>query len=59
MAKNLEVSYTLSYSARDEDTRDTHRDISINFDNPNTEQLAENLNTWLQAIKIPLKVVES
>ena len=33
-------------------------DISMNFDNPDTEQLAENLNTWLQAIKIPLKVVE-
>lgn len=59
MSKNLEVSYSLSYSARDEDTRDTYRDISMNFDNPDMETLADNLNTWLQAIKLPLKVVEA
>lgn len=59
MSKNLEVSYSLSYSARDEDTRDTYRDISMNFDNPDMETLADNLNTWLQAIKLPLKIVEA
>lgn len=59
MSKNLEVNYSLSYSARDEDTRDTYRDISMNFDNPDMETLADNLNTWLQAIKLPLKVVEA
>ena len=59
MSKNLEVSYSLSYSARDGDTHDTYRDISMNFDNPDMETLADNLNTWLQAIKLPLKVVEA
>lgn len=57
--KNLEISYSLSYTARDEDTRDTYRDISLSFDNLSNEELLENLNTWLQAIKVPLKVVES
>jgi hypothetical protein len=55
--KNLEISYSLSYSSRDEDTRDTFRDISFNFDNPSVEEVAENINTWLAAIKVPLKVV--
>lgn len=59
MSKNLEISYNLSYTSRDEDTRDTNRDISFNFDNPNIEELTDNLNTWLQAIKLPLKVVKS
>lgn len=47
MTKNLEISYTLSYSSRDEDTRDTVKDISFNFDNPSPDELVDNINTWL------------
>lgn len=58
MSKSLEISYSLNYTSRDEDTRDTFKDISFSFDNPSIEELTDNLNTWLQAIKLPLKVVE-
>lgn len=59
MAKQIEVNYSVNYSARDSDTHDTIRDINMNFDNPSMEDLVDNLNTWLQAIKLPLKVVEA
>ena len=55
--KKLEINYSLSYSARDEDSRETYRDINLSFENPTVEEVAENLNIWLTAIKVPLKVV--
>ena len=56
MTKNLEISYTLSYSSRDEDTRDTVKDITFNFDNPSPDELVDNINTRLLAIKMPIEV---
>lgn len=57
--KKLEINYSLSYSARDEDSRETYRDINLCFENPSVEEVAENLNIWLTAIKVPLKVVDA
>jgi hypothetical protein len=58
MAKNktINTSYDLGYSARNEN-HDTIRDIRINFENPDSEFLMENLNTWLRAIGVDLEVV--
>ena len=39
------------------DNRDTVRSFNMNFENPSNEDLMENLNTWLTAIKVPLEVV--
>jgi hypothetical protein len=43
------TSFNLRYSSRDEN-HNTIRDISFDFENPDTEELAENINTWLTAI---------
>lgn len=52
----METSYSLDYNCRN-DNRDTIRSINMNFENPSNEDLMENLNTWLTAIKVPLEVV--
>ena len=57
--KKLSTSYNLNYSSRDQDTHDTYQDISVNFENPNQDELIENLNAWLTAIKSNLKVVKA
>jgi hypothetical protein len=52
----MEINYSLNYDCRG-DNRDTVRSINLNFENPSDEDLMENLNTWLTAIKVPLEVV--
>ena len=52
----MEISYRLDYDCRNDD-RDTVRSINMNFENPSNEDLVDNLNTWLTAIKVPLEVV--
>lgn len=47
-------SYDLGYSCRDEN-HNTIKDIRINFENPDTESICENLNTWLRAINVPIQ----
>jgi hypothetical protein len=54
--KVVNVSYDLRYSSRDED-HNTIRDFGINFENPDVESLAENINTFLIAVGVPLEVV--
>jgi hypothetical protein len=55
--KTLNTNYDLNYCCRNEN-HDTIRDIRINFENPDNEDLMENLNTWLRAINAPLEVVQ-
>ena len=52
----MEISYRLDYDCRNDD-RDTVRSFNMNFENPSNEDLVDNLNTWLTAIKVPLEVV--
>lgn len=52
----METSYRLEYDCRN-DNRETVRNICMNFDSPSNEDLMDNLNTWLTAIKVPLEVV--
>jgi len=51
------VSYRLSYSSRDSDTRNTIMDLDINFEDPTDEVLKKRINTWLTAIGVNLEVV--
>jgi len=53
----MPASYDIGYSLRD-DRHNTIKDVRMNFEDPDTETLIENLNTWLVAIKSGLKVVE-
>lgn len=54
--KVVNISYDLRYSSRDED-HNTIRDFGINFENPDTDALAENINTFLTAVGVPLEVI--
>jgi hypothetical protein len=51
------ISYRLSYSSRDNDTRDTILDLEISFEDPTEEVLQKRINTWLTAIGVNLEVV--
>ena len=53
----MEITYRLSYSCRDESTRDTILDLDVSFQNPSDEILQKQLNTWLTAIGKNLEVV--
>jgi hypothetical protein len=52
-----QVSYSLRYSSRDEDTRETIMDLDMSFENPSDEVLAKRINTWLNAIGKNLEVM--
>lgn len=54
--KVVNVSYDFRYSSRDED-HNTIRDFSLNFENPDDDVLAQNINTFLAAVGVPLEVV--
>lgn len=54
-----QINYRLSYSSRDDDTRDTIMDLDVSFENPTNEVLKSRINTWLRAIGVNLEVVSS
>ena len=53
-----QITYRLSYSSRDDDSRNMIMDLDVNFDNPSNEVLKKRINTWLTAIGVNLEVVE-
>ncbi len=53
----MEITYSLSYRCRDEDTRQTIMDLDMNFENPSDEVIMKRINTWLTAIGKDLEVV--
>jgi hypothetical protein len=53
-----EVTYRLSYSCRDNETRNTVMDLDISFQNPTQEILEQRINTWLKAIGVNFKVTK-
>ena len=46
----METSFSLEYSSRDSDTRDTEMDVTVSFENPDVDALVKKLNVWLTAI---------
>jgi hypothetical protein len=52
-----EVTYRLSYSSRNSETRSTTMDLDVSFENPSDEVLKKRINTWLTAIGVNLEVV--
>jgi len=52
-----EVTYRLSYSSRNSETRNTIMDLDVSFENPSDEVLQKRINTWLTAIGVNFEVV--
>jgi hypothetical protein len=50
-------SVSLEFHSYEEDSRDTHLNVSLNADNVNNTRLMKVLNTWLVSIAANLKVV--
>lgn len=61
MAKQRQANdnWNVSFNRRDKNTSEEIVNLSMSWENGDVEHVMENLNTWLAAIKIPLKVVES
>ena len=55
----LNESWNVSYSSREATTGEDVISLQMNWENRDVETTMKNLNTWLTAIGVPLKVVES
>jgi hypothetical protein len=56
--EKINENFSLSYNSREDGTGDTVMDVSINFDNPKSDEVIMiRLNTWLQAIGRPCLIV--
>jgi hypothetical protein len=53
----MSTRYRLQYTKSHEHSGDTLLDIDMTFENADYRQLQDNLNTWLDAIGMKLKVV--
>ena len=53
----MPTRYRLQYTKSHEHSGDTLLDIDMTFENADYRQLQDNLNTWLDAIGMKLKVV--
>lgn len=58
-AQKLNESWNVQYYARDSQTSEDVLSLQMNWENRDVESVMKNLNTWLTAIGIPLKVVEN
>jgi hypothetical protein len=61
MAKQRQVNenWNISFTRRDKNSSEDIINLSMSWENGDVEHVMENLNTWLTAIKMPLKVVEN
>ena len=55
----LNENWNVSYSSREATTGEDVVSLQMNWENRDIETVMKNLNTWLTAIGVPLKVVES
>jgi|APGre2960657423_1045063.scaffolds.fasta_scaffold103744_2 hypothetical protein len=60
MAKQskLNENWNVQYNARDSQTNDDIVSLNMSWENRDIEGIMTNLNTWLIAIGVPLKVVD-
>jgi len=60
MARNKQVHYeswNVSYNCRERNSNEDVKCVSMNWENRTAEEVMDNLNTWLMATGIALKVV--
>jgi len=55
----LNESWNVQFYSREASTGEDVGSVSMNWENRDVETVMKNLNTWLTAVGIPLKVVES
>ena len=53
--KVLNTNYSFQYSCRDEN-HNTIRDFNMNFENPDDDAIVDNLNTFLAAVGLIIRV---
>ncbi len=53
--KVLNTSFDFRYSCRDEN-HNTIRDFNMNFENPDDDAVVDNLNTFLTAVGLKIRV---
>jgi hypothetical protein len=53
--KVLNTNYSFQYSCRDEN-HNTIRDFNMNFENPDDDAIVDNLNTFLTAVGLKIRV---
>jgi hypothetical protein len=53
--KVLNTSFDFRYSCRDEN-HNTIRDFNMNFENPDDDSVVDNLNTFLTAVGLKIRV---
>ena len=60
MAKQskLNENWNVQYNARDSQTNDDIVSLNMSWENRDIEGIMTNLNTWLIAIGVPIKVVD-
>jgi len=54
----LNENWNVQYNARDSQTNDDIVSLNMSWENRDIEGIMTNLNTWLIAIGVPLKVVD-
>jgi hypothetical protein len=57
--RNKDESWSLSYSATDKDTRNDVKSVSVSWQERSAEETLENINTFLTAAGVPLRVVRA
>ncbi len=57
--KNLTESMSVNYYCRDSDTGEDVRRIDMSWENRPIEDVVQNLNTWLNAIGYPVRVIQT
>jgi hypothetical protein len=55
----MNESWNVSYSARERNSGEDIKCVSMNLENRSPEEVMENLNTWLVACGYQLKVVQA
>jgi hypothetical protein len=58
-AKQMNESWNVSYNARERNSGEDIKCVSMNWENRSPEEIMENLNTWLVACGYQLKVVQA
>jgi hypothetical protein len=53
--KVLNTSYEFRYTCRDEN-HNSIRDFNLNFENPDDDAIVDNLNTYLTAVGLKIRV---
>lgn len=57
LPEHLNETWTISYNLRERESSDTHRSIEMSWENRTPAEVMDNLNAFLVATRMPLKVV--